>query len=636
VAIEVKRSKYRILGLVGQGQFGRVYCAAHRKTGQLVALKELDLQRFSTHKFLRELRFLLTLQHRNIVTCQALEHIANGRYLVMEYCAGGTLRSLMEHNGPLHPAVSIQLMIDVLQGIEHAHQHNIIHCDIKPENILLSLQPEGWIARISDFGISQLSQDLKLEGTGVTGSPAYMAPERFYGQYSMSADLYAVGVILFELLVGSRPFSGSPGDLMSAHMNQKVRIPGSVLAPLQTVIFGALQKLQARRFRSAQEMVAALQAAVSECPELASRSVRPLMQPIGLAAMRPFQAVRQEHFGDRIERLVPDFTTPGLERLYRVGGTQIAGQVYGAGQLAGSRPGPEFDILPLSEPIADFIVRPQGCFAVTERSLYLLPIEMVQSASYLVADDSLPGLKRLNPLVKPQLITQFGQPSLMAIDPRGRWMATATLESGASPSVLNIRQLPQLTRCHAPISCRSARPSHLLALDARHLALFFPMPQPGLPARVTPVSSATLLQLFTRRGQAIGHWVLPVSLAQVRLCPQSYRLVAIEPQQPRSILLIDLKPLKLTRIAVEITPTLMVATAWGWVLSDAAGEILLLDQDGQSLSRLMGPASPTVITPVGQYGLLVATWAAGKSHLYTLNLAPLVTAVANPSGIPVS
>ena len=89
----LKRSKYRLLGLVGQGQFGRVFCASHRKTGRLVALKELDHQRFPTHKFLRELRFLLSLQHANIVTCHALEHTRRGRYLVMDYCEGGMLRS---------------------------------------------------------------------------------------------------------------------------------------------------------------------------------------------------------------------------------------------------------------------------------------------------------------------------------------------------------------------------------------------------------------------------------------------------------------------------------------------------------------------------------------------------------------
>lgn len=92
----LQHSKYRILKLVGQGQFGRVFCAIHRETGRLFALKELDRQLLSTHKFLRELRFLLSLQHPNIVTSQALEYSQTGRYLVMDYCEGGTLRNLMQ------------------------------------------------------------------------------------------------------------------------------------------------------------------------------------------------------------------------------------------------------------------------------------------------------------------------------------------------------------------------------------------------------------------------------------------------------------------------------------------------------------------------------------------------------------
>ncbi|MDX2097382.1 MAG: serine/threonine-protein kinase, partial [Leptolyngbyaceae cyanobacterium bins.59] len=200
MAIELKRSKYRLLGLVGQGQFGRVFCAVHRKTGHLVALKDLDQKRFPTHKFLRELRFLLSLRHRNIVNCQALEHTRTGRYLVMDYCEGGTLRGLMEGEGCVDVAQSLKLTGDILAGLAHAHSRGIVHCDIKPENILLSFQEQQWVGQISDFGIARLSQEM-AEDAGNTGSPAYMAPERFYGQYSPASDLYAVGVMLFELLV---------------------------------------------------------------------------------------------------------------------------------------------------------------------------------------------------------------------------------------------------------------------------------------------------------------------------------------------------------------------------------------------------------------------------------------------------
>lgn len=247
-------SKYRILKQIGQGQFGRVFCAVDQQNGHLVALKELD-PKISTRKFLRELHFLLTLQHQHIITCQALEYTNTGRYLVMDYCEGGTLRNLMQSEVQLSLFQSLNLIADILAGLEHAHERGIVHCDIKPENILLSLDTTGWIARISDFGIARFSQEIDSVHLNDTGSPAYMAPERFYGKYSPASDLYAVGVLLFELVVGDRPFSGLLGELMSAHLNQPVNIPNTIPFLLRSIISTALHKLPARRFANATEML---------------------------------------------------------------------------------------------------------------------------------------------------------------------------------------------------------------------------------------------------------------------------------------------------------------------------------------------------------------------------------------------
>lgn len=247
-------SNYKILKQVGQGQFGRVFCAMDRQNGRLFALKELDYKRSSTRKLLRELHFLASLQHPNIVTFQGLEHTESGRYIVMDYCEGGTLRELMQSEIQLTIPQSLKLIADVLAGLEYIHSHNIIHCDLKPENILLSRASTGWIARISDFGIARFDGKHCLDSSGSTGSPAYMAPERFYGRYSPSSDLYAVGVLLFELMDGSRPFSGLPKELMSAHLNQPVKLPNDIPLLVRSIISTALQKLPARRFTSATEM----------------------------------------------------------------------------------------------------------------------------------------------------------------------------------------------------------------------------------------------------------------------------------------------------------------------------------------------------------------------------------------------
>ncbi len=254
-------SKYCDLKLVGQGQFGRVFRATHKISGQIVALKELETNRFPTAKFLRELHFLISLQHPNVVTFQGLEHTSTGRYLVMDYCDGGSLRNLMNRE-KLSLALSLKLVINILAGLEHIHSRKIIHRDIKPENILLSQDTIGLIARVADFGMSKINHELSTDKQDdCAGSPAYMAPERFYGQYSPASDLYAVGILLFELVVGLRPFSGLPGELLKAHINQAVVIPETLPFLLRSTITKAMQKLPSNRFSSATEMLKSVQLA---------------------------------------------------------------------------------------------------------------------------------------------------------------------------------------------------------------------------------------------------------------------------------------------------------------------------------------------------------------------------------------
>ena len=208
-------TRYRILGQVGQGQFGKVLCALDRQTGLLVALKVLKKRELPTRVFLRELGLLASLQHPNIVSVQTISYTAKNRYLVMDYCEGGTLRHLLRQSIHLNLGQRLQIIIDVLKGLDYAHQVEIVHCDLKPENILLTHTADGWIAKISDFGIARLAEEVGygVIGQGDTGSPAYMAPERFYSQYSYASDQYAIGVILFELLMGKRPFDGLPGGI---------------------------------------------------------------------------------------------------------------------------------------------------------------------------------------------------------------------------------------------------------------------------------------------------------------------------------------------------------------------------------------------------------------------------------------
>jgi serine/threonine-protein kinase len=259
-------SRYQIIAQVGQGQFGRVFQAIDQETGKIVALKDLDQIGYSTKNFLREISYLVSLRHPNIVSFQGLEHHQTGRYLVMDYCDGGTLRQLMESETELDLKTSTQFILDILAGLAHAHKQGIIHCDIKPENILLKLEEQKLTAKISDFGIARLiaEADIMRQSGGYTGSPAYMAPERFYGRFSPASDLYAVGILLYELIAKERPFSGLPGELMTAHMSKFVKIPETIPLPLRSIIDIALRKLPQRRFSSAEVMAAELQKALQE------------------------------------------------------------------------------------------------------------------------------------------------------------------------------------------------------------------------------------------------------------------------------------------------------------------------------------------------------------------------------------
>ena len=619
---EQKRSKYRLLGLVGQGQFGRVYCAAQRQTGRLVALKDLDRQRFPTHKFLRELRFLLRLQHPNIVTFQAIEHTATGRYLVMDYCEGGTLRSLMPDDGGLNLPQSLKLVADILMGLDHAHQRDIVHCDIKPENILLSVTATSWTARISDFGIARLSQEMSDEDMGNTGSPAYMAPERFYGQYSPTSDLYSVGILLYELLAGHRPFSGTPAELMSAHLNRPVKFPETIPELWRPLISTALQKLSARRFRSAKEMLAALLAVAATEGSASWLDPQTVHLPLLRSAMMPcstgFKAQQQEALRYPLSQLAVA-TQAQATYCYRAERQEVTFQVYPSAALH-DHPFPSeiWHTAALKSPIRELLPRPQGCFVLTDQSLHLLPTGM----------ESDPNLTL-------QRVSVLEPESLVAIEAKGRWMASLIPTDKKDESLLTFQRLlscnTQITIASQPLNLslkwRSPQPPALYALDAHHVAVLIDrldqlpngLNEPTL-SRNKKSGTGTLIKILCRRGKRIGSLILPLHLGKTILTPIPYRLLAVDRENPYCILLIDLKPYRVLRLGVEIVPTLLAVTSWGYLLASEQGELVLLDQIGQKVGCITGLGRITAIAPLNQHQVAVATWDGTTGSLYTIDL----------------
>lgn len=630
----IRPSNYRILGLVGQGQFGRVFCAVHRHTGCLVALKNLEHQRFPTHHFLRELRFLLSLQHPNIVTCQALEHTRTGRYLVMDYCEGGTLRHLMTHHTQVSIHQSIQIVMDILAGLDHAHKRNIIHCDIKPENILLTLQPQGWVARISDFGIARLCQELSGKERGNTGSPAYMAPERFYGQNSPTADLYSVGILFYELLAGYRPFTGTPSELMSAHLNCPVSFPESIPEGLRFVLHKALQKLSARRFRSAHDMLTMLQGSLTNevqldmKPQASSNDlcVQPLSQPL----FKPFSNVPRYMLQPQ---WVHSLEAPCLNAGVLSGskGTSIFWYATDAqllyclwSQDSGDRPILEkpklnqWQLIELSDALQVIHPHARGWLVLTQHQvLSILP----------GSPPTIMPIARLEPTLQ----QNFQQGYKALVEEQGRWAAVLEpipLSETGSHGTSRMLRFYRLAETIHP-NTMGDRPSvsqklgypceqcQIIRLDVHHITIVSVLPKMAECA-------GTQLEILTRRGNHLGMLTLPVSLNQVISTQIPYRLLATETGDDQSILTIDLKPFRMWRSPLEVIPKFLIAASWGSVVVDAAGQIVLIDQAGRVMGQFDGPSHPNAIALAPNNQLLVATWHGHTGQLYNFDLSKTV------------
>lgn len=219
---------YEVSGLVGSGSVGLVYRATNRKTGKQVAIKEFKKDGGAFRNFLQELSFLFTLDHPNLVKCENLIYGDAGKsFLIMEYAQGGSLRDFLNQRGPLSRDVALAAVRQVLEGLAELHSSGVVHCDIKPENILLfplkdeydKLDLLSYRLKLTDLGIGlHLSSS---EQRKRAGSPVYMAPEQFYDQVSPASDLYSVGVLLYELCTGRFLFEGDPTQLFTQHLQEQ-------------------------------------------------------------------------------------------------------------------------------------------------------------------------------------------------------------------------------------------------------------------------------------------------------------------------------------------------------------------------------------------------------------------------------
>jgi serine/threonine-protein kinase len=564
---------------VGQGQFGQVYCAIHRQTGQLVALKNLHRERLTTHRFLRELRFLFSLEHPHITNCYALEQSETGRQLVLDYCEGGTLRDLMEQEVPFTLAEILTLITEVLSALEQAHNQDIIHCDIKPENILLSLTATGWQAKVSDFGIARLGQEVAEDAMG---SPAYMAPERFYHQYGVASDLYAVGIVLYELLVGDRPFMGNYNQLRVAHLNQAVHLPDTLPVAVRGLLQTALEKLMARRYPSA----AAMQAAVVALQQSLSATELQTTFPRPLAAIPPTPFAGS---ADRIlERpcqglglMQPPAQAP---LLLTIADHTLSGWPLTPDSPLGDRPAAH--VWQFEQPVTQVQATASGALAVTARGVYQL--ELGQS---------------------PQALATFAEPVRLAAGGDRWWMAHSQISPQQGWLLDTHRRVPATP--HAWTLPQPAQTQQMLLLRGRYLVV----------AQNEPAQ--THLQIFSRWGKAIGRLPLQTPLQQLIPSQKPYRILAQGGPQGTDLLLIQLKPYRVIRCRLQMAADWIGELIVGYIAISRTGMLQAVNFQGQMIGQVVGLPSPTAIAFHPPYHIWLATDSGNKAQLFGLDIRTL-------------
>jgi eukaryotic-like serine/threonine-protein kinase len=261
-------SHYQIEGVLGEGGMGVVYKARDLNLDRWVAVKFLQSRLSSNEKelrrFIQEAKAASSLDHPNICTIYEISHTSEGQvFIVMAYYEGETLRRKLAA-GPLSIEKSVDYTVDIAQGLAKAHSRGLVHRDIKPENIIITADE---IAKILDFGLVKLSFESAMTVSDqVRGTVAYMAPEQLRGRADQRTDLWSLGVVLYEMVTGHRPFHGAdPIELMRVISDNNYPaarvLREGVPSEIEEVITRALAKNPDQRYQRAEEMLAHLHAA---------------------------------------------------------------------------------------------------------------------------------------------------------------------------------------------------------------------------------------------------------------------------------------------------------------------------------------------------------------------------------------
>ncbi|MCA9684210.1 MAG: protein kinase, partial [Myxococcales bacterium] len=268
---EVFAGRYEIEKILGRGGMGTVFRVRDCEVGEQVALKLLDSMAATTEvveRFRREVRLARRVTHRNVARTYDLGEFQGWRFLTMEFVDGESLRTYVARGRP-SPARALGFAKQIAEGLAAAHEAGVVHRDLKPANVMI--ERSGRVV-LTDFGIARAVQgsDATMQTGGLLGTPAYMAPEQIAGErVDAPADLYALGLILFEMLTGRLPFSGETAMAIAmARLHQdlpdlraETNLPPTAVAVLER----CLARVAADRPSGAGEVAELITAALDEC-----------------------------------------------------------------------------------------------------------------------------------------------------------------------------------------------------------------------------------------------------------------------------------------------------------------------------------------------------------------------------------
>lgn len=266
---EVLGNRYELIEKIGEGGMAIVYKARDNKLSRLVAVKILKVEfannKDISDKFKKEATAIANFSDANIVNVLDVGHEEEGNidYFVMEYVDGKTLKDLIVENGKLNYTVAISIGIQIAKALECAHRNNIIHRDVKPQNILVT---ENGLVKVTDFGIAKSSTSATITNTTtIMGSAHYLSPEQAKGTFvDLRSDIYSLGIVLYEMVTGLLPFDGeSPVTIALKHIQSEPIEPKkyniSIPDSLNNLIMKSISKESVNRYQNCRELINDLQ-----------------------------------------------------------------------------------------------------------------------------------------------------------------------------------------------------------------------------------------------------------------------------------------------------------------------------------------------------------------------------------------